>query len=68
MDFSFSSLMTGFVFGVIGFWLFKQGKGKGNVRWIVIGLAMLIFPYFISNVLISWLLGVGLCFAAYSLR
>ena len=68
MDFSFSSLLAGFIFGVIGFYLFKWGKQKQAALPVVIGIVLMVYPYFISNVWLMWLIGVGLCFTAYRAR
>ncbi len=65
MDFSFSSIMSGFVFGVIGFWMMKQGKSRSNPLTIVIGIALIAYPYFISNIFLDWGIGIALCVLAY---
>ena len=67
MDFSelsLSSLFAGFTFGVLGVFLIKQGKKKGHLAGILIGLALLVFPYFISNPFLVWPIGLALLFLA----
>jgi hypothetical protein len=63
-ELSFSSLFAGFAFGVLGFFLIKQGRKKGHLAGILIGLVLLIFPYFISNPFLVWLIGLSLLFLA----
>ncbi len=65
MDFSFSSLMAGFVFGVFGFWFLKEGKRKEEWRILFIGAGLIIYPYFITNDFILWGLGAILCYFGY---
>ncbi len=60
-----SLLFCGFVFGVIGMWMFRQGKKNANIITMAISVTLMIYPYFIESVLVSWLLGVALCFLAY---
>lgn len=65
MNFSLSSLIAGLLFGILGVFFFKEGKREGNVLRILIGLTLMIYPYFIENDYILWSLGVGLTFLAY---
>lgn len=65
LDFSVSSLIAGFIFGVIGFWLFKQGKKNVNNPVVVIGMLLMIFPIFVSGAWANWGIGSGLCGLAY---
>ena len=63
-----SLLFCGFVFGVIGVWMFRQGKKNANVTAIVIAIALMVYPYFVSNIWLAWLIGLALCFIAYLKR
>jgi hypothetical protein len=68
LDFSFSALMAGFIFGVIGFYLFRHGKKRVHYPWILIGLVLMIYPLFVSGDLMNWGIGLVLCGAAYFMR
>ena len=68
MDFDASSLMAGFVFGVFGMFLIRQAKIRSNVPFLVTGLALIIFPYFVSNAWLAWLIGSALLGVAYLAR
>jgi hypothetical protein len=68
VDFSFSNIMAGIVFGSFGLYVFKIGKQKSHAVHIVIGLTLMIYPYFVSNEWINWGIGSGLLFAAYKLK
>jgi hypothetical protein len=53
------------VFGIIGMVLFWQGRRRRNskVKWI--GLALMLYPYLIWGTVPVYVVGVGLCAAAW---
>lgn len=62
MNFSLPNLIGGFIFGTFGFAAWRYGKGAQEWRPMVMGMALMIFPYFIDNV---WLLyGIGIFLTA----
>jgi multisubunit Na+/H+ antiporter MnhE subunit len=65
MDFSFSSLMSGFIFGVIGFYVVRHAKKDANIIAVVLGIALMIYPYFVSGDWLPWIVGIALCGATY---
>jgi hypothetical protein len=64
-DISLWSLMAAFIFGVIGFYLFREGRRRPNFAWITIGLALMVYPIFVSNAWLNWGIGAMLCTMAY---
>jgi len=54
---STSMLLWGVVFGAIGLAFFTYGKKQRAIVPLVAGMALFVFPYFISNVYV--LVGVG---------
>jgi multisubunit Na+/H+ antiporter MnhE subunit len=64
-DFSVSGLIAGFVFGVIGLWMFKEGKRRVNYTVVFISIALMIYPYFVPGAWLTWIVGGGLCGLAY---
>lgn len=60
MEFSFSGLLAGFVFGVFGIFLFRQGKWEANMRRALLGLALMLYGYFVSDPWADWGIGFGL--------
>jgi hypothetical protein len=68
MDFSFSALMAGFVFGVFGLYLLRWGRKTAHTWHMIIGLALMIYPYFVSGPFLIWGTGAGLMLLAYWLR
>jgi len=68
MNFSPSAIAAGLLFGVAGLYFLRYGRKRSN-RWsMVIGGAMLIFPYFIESAGLTWLLGAILFVTAWSTR
>ena len=68
MDFSPSSLMAGFVFGVLGFSLLKWGWKKSHTLHIVVGVVLMVYPYFVGGSTLLWGIGSGLVLIAYIYR
>ena len=56
-DFSPANLIAGLVFGSIGFIAFVYGKRMNLWKPMFCGIALMIYPYFVSNVLLIWLIG-----------
>jgi len=56
------------LFGSVGFGYFLYGKRQSAVVPLVCGIALMIFPYFISNVLILVVIGIALAALPYFYR
>jgi hypothetical protein len=63
-----ATLLWGLLFSSIGLGFFLYGKKQRAVVPLVCGLALMVYPYFIANVLV--LIGVGIVLTAipYFLR
>lgn len=68
LSFSFSSIAAGIIYGGVGLWLFRIGRKDSNFRNIFIGMALLIYPYFVNGPLLTWGIGAALCGYAYYKR
>lgn len=55
-----SNLIGGFIFGSIGFVAFVYGKKMALYKTMFIGLALMIYPYFVSGNWPLYLIGTGL--------
>jgi hypothetical protein len=63
-----SALFAYILFGVVGLAAFTFGRKSGRWPQMGIGLALMVYPYFVSQ---SWLLysiGLALCVALYVWR
>ena len=67
MDFSFSSIFAGLLFGVWGMYFVKRAKSQAHWPSLFVGIGLMIYPYFVENVYLVWGLGVVLIFLGYSL-
>jgi len=56
------------LFGIIGWYAFMHGWKEKSVRPTIIGIAMMIFPYFVTNAYLAFALGFALCAALYYWR
>jgi predicted membrane protein len=63
-----SSLLWGLLFGSIGLGFLIYGRKQKAVVPLVCGLALMIFPYFISNTILLIAIGVVLMAVPYFLR
>jgi hypothetical protein len=49
LNFSAANLIGGFVFGSIGFVAFIYGKRMNLWKPLLLGIALMVYPYFVSN-------------------
>ena len=63
-----SWLLWGLLFGAIGLGLFVYGRKQRVTVPMVCGLALMIFPYFVSDTIPLVAVGVALILAAYFIR
>jgi len=61
-------LLWGLLFGSIGLGYFIYGRKQGAAVPLVCGLALMVFPYFVSNVFLLLGIGVALMAIPYFLR
>jgi len=61
-------LAGAFLFGVIGFAAFRYGKNVASpsAKWL--GMALMVYPYAISQTWLLYLVGGGLCAGLYWFR
>lgn len=63
MGMSMGGLMANLLFSLIGFFYFKYGRSTGSVPAMATGLALMLYPYFISNTLYMVLTGLAIMLA-----
>ena len=66
-NFSISALIASFIYGVIGLYLVRRARSDANFPRLLIGVALMVYPYFIQNIYLIWGLGAGLLLLAYKL-
>ena len=65
---SFTNLMGGIIFGSIGLFAFMYGKKQASFRMMGIGIVLMAFPYFVSNTVAVYAIGVILTVVLYLFR
>ena len=68
MNFSLPNLIGGFIFGVFGFAAWRYGKSAQEWRPMLLGVALMIFPYFVDNVWLLYGIGVALTVSLFFFR
>jgi hypothetical protein len=63
-----SSLLWGVLFGSIGLGFLIYGRKQRAVVPLICGLALMIFPYFVSNSILIVAIGVALIAIPYFVR
>ena len=67
-DFSAANIFAYIIFGAIGFAVFVYGKKNKLLRPMIIGLALMAYPYFFSGTLLIYLVGIILTAAVFFWR
>ncbi len=62
------SLFAAIVFGAVGLAAFLHGRRVGSIKAVLTGVALMAYPYFVSDTTLSVLIGLGLCFLLYLFR
>ena len=55
-----STLLWGILYGSIGMGYFVYGKKQQRALALLSGVALMVFPYFVSNVWLSIVIGIAL--------
>jgi len=55
-----STLLWGILYGSIGMGYFVYGKKQQRALALLSGVALMVFPYFVSNVWLSSVIGIAL--------
>ena len=55
-----ASLIAGILFGSIGFGAFVYGKKQSSFKALVVGVLLMVYPYFIPNVIALYAIGAVL--------
>ena len=66
--FSVPVIIAGIIFGGVGFIAAAYGKKQENWRVFGVGIVLMAYPYFVTNVIANYAIGVVLCIALYIFR
>ena len=62
------SLFGAIVFGAIGMGAFVHGERRGLAKPMILGVVLMIYPYFISDGTLVFVIGAALCYLLYLFR
>ena len=62
------TIFAGIVFGSIGFVAFLYGKKQSEWKPMAIGVALMAYPYFVSNTILQWAIGALLTLVLFVWR
>ena len=61
-----STLFVIIVFSAVGFAAFRHGKREGNVLCLLLGIALMVNPYFVEGFVLNTFIGAALSAAVWS--
>lgn len=61
-------LMWSILFGAFGTGFFMYGRRQRSPVPFIVGIALIVYPYFVNNVYLMVLIGVGLIITPYFVR
>jgi hypothetical protein len=56
------------VFGILGYAAYRYGKKTSRIRVKWIGIALMLYPYAVSDTLLLYIVGIALCGLVYLFR
>ena len=66
--FNWWNIMGGIIFGIVGWYAFWHGKKEKSWRPMVIGIVLMVYPYFIANTFLAYAIGISLTAALFLWR
>jgi len=63
--FNWWGILASVIFGIVGWYAFMHGWKQKSIRPSVIGILLMVYPWFISNVIWTWVVGIALTAALY---
>jgi len=65
---SMKAIFVGFFFSMIGFAYFRLGKKDQDMKKMILGVILMIYPYFITNIIYLTIIGLVLSFLPVILK
>jgi len=66
--FNWWNILGGIIFSIIGWYAFIHGKREKSMRPMVIGIVLMVYPYFVPNALLAFAIGIALTAALFLWR
>ena len=65
LNMSTANILASVIFGSIGFAAFLYGKKQSSLKAMVIGILLMVYPYFIPNTVAAYAIGTALVLALW---
>ena len=65
---SIANIIAASIFGLIGFVVFVYGKKQSSLKSMIIGAILMVYPYFVSNFIVNYIIGLGLVILLFIFR
>ncbi|MBI1368305.1 MAG: hypothetical protein GC162_06590 [Planctomycetes bacterium] len=60
MNFDMNSILVSLLFGSIGMGMFLYGKQRVELNYVIIGILLMVYPYFVPGALLMFTIGLAL--------
>ena len=67
-DFTLANLIGWTLFGAVGFVAFVYGKKQSEIKPMILGIALMAYPYFVANTIAMYVVGAALTAALFLFR
>lgn len=68
MEISLANIIGWSLFGIIGMAAFMYGKKQGSWKTMVVAAGLMVYPYFVTNTVLMWIVGVALTVSIFYFR
>lgn len=65
---SVAVLIGGILFGGIGFAAFVYGKKQADAQSLILGIALMVYPFFVTQTILFYVIGTALTAALFLFR
>ncbi|MCX5795096.1 MAG: hypothetical protein NTY77_06355 [Elusimicrobia bacterium] len=65
---SMANIIGNLIFSGVGFVAFMYGKKQGHFKLMVLGGVLMVYPYFVPNTMLLYLIGAALSVATFYVR
>jgi len=55
-----ATLFASLLFGIVGFAAFRYGKKSPSLKAMLLGAALMVYPYFVEDIWLLYVIGVAL--------
>jgi hypothetical protein len=66
--FSIANIIAWLIFGAVGFVAFSYGKKNSKLTTLILGIVMMVYPYFVQNTILLYIVGTLICVGLYFWR